>query len=161
MASYVLQFNFVRMQKVAKMVHLRRSTYHLYSWLIGSTWPIDTHGIGCDEFCQLDNGPSGHPLLCMCKYDSDECFVWRIPSSHRNCKCRSACPNFCRRTLCREYPKDDHLKLEKQMDQNMHGLWKYIDGWILWVFIRRKFLNAENFQIEGLNSSFWLTEKLI
>lgn len=78
-----------------------------------SIWPNGMHGIDYDVSCQLGNVPLDHPLLCMCKYDFCECFVWKNRSTRRTNRSHNACPSCGHRKLYTEYLTDDHLFARK------------------------------------------------
>lgn len=67
------------------------------------------HGIDYDVFCQPDSVLLDHPLLCKCKYDFCECFVWRNRNNHHTNRFHNVCPSFGHRKLYMEYLTDDHL----------------------------------------------------
>lgn len=98
--------NYVRFIIFVLMIE---QTYHPCSLPIESILIIGMHGIGFDEFYQPDIFLSNHQLLCMCRFYFDGCFVWRIPSSHHNCKSHNVCLNYDHRILCMVYPRDDRL----------------------------------------------------
>lgn len=85
------------------------SAYRLYSWPIESISRVCMLDIDSDVSYPPDSVPLNRRSLCMYRYDSDGCFVWRNPNNRRNCKCHSVCLSCDLRTLCTEYPKVGRL----------------------------------------------------
>lgn len=112
-----LRINFTT--QLFQAMFVEEITHHLCSLQTESIWLVGKHDIDCDAFCQLDIGLWDLLSLCTCKCDFDECFAWKIQNIHRNCRCRNVFPSFCRHTPCTEYPKDDHLRNEKEIKKKI------------------------------------------